>query len=300
MKLFNSLLTATVPFLPKWMVRPFALPYVAGETIDEALETAESVIRQGFSVTMDILGEHTPDIKFSHKITDDYCSLYNLITQKNLDCTISLKLTHLGLDVSKELAVDNLNKIIESARAGNLGLTIDMENSFYTSQTLNMYKTALISYENTGTVLQAYLHRSMDDLKQIMSPKLRLRICKGIYLEDEKIAFQNGKQINQNYIALCQTLLEGDGFAEIATHDTELIHHLDQWISENYIPMDRFEFQVLHGVPMGNTLKTLKDKGYRVRVYIPFGDKWYEYSIRRLKENPNIAGYVLKNMFKRK
>ena len=300
MKLFNSLLTATVPFLPKWMVRPFALPYVAGETIDEALQAAEAVSREGFSVTLDILGEHTLDVKISQKITEDYCSLYNLITQKNLDCTISLKLTHLGLDISKELAAENLNKIIISARPGNRGLTIDMENSSYTSQTLDMYKTALEFYENTGTVLQAYLHRSMDDLKQIMSPKLRLRICKGIYLEDGKIAFKNGNQINENYIALCQTLLKGEGFVEIATHDTELIHDLDRWISENHIPMDRFEFQVLYGVPMGNTLENLKDKGYRVRVYIPFGDKWYEYSIRRLKENPNIVGYVLKNMFKRK
>ena len=300
MKLLNFLLTATVPLLPRWMVRPFALPYVAGETIDEALRAAESVIGQGFSVTMDILGEHTSDVKLSQKITKDYCSLYNLITQKSLDCTISLKLTHLGLDISEELAVENLNKIIESAKPGNRGLTIDMENSPYTSQTLAFYKTALKSYEKIGTVLQSYLHRSMDDLKLIMSPKLRLRICKGIYLEDEKIAFQNGNKINENYIALCQTLLEGEGFAEIATHDTELIHKLDRWITENQIPMDRFEFQVLYGVPMGNTLENLKDKGYRVRVYIPFGDKWYEYSIRRLKENPNIAGYVLKNMFKRK
>ena len=300
MMLLNSLLTATVPFLPRWIVRPFALPYVAGETIDEALQAAEAVSREGFSVTLDILGEHTLDVKISQKITEDYCSLYNLITQKNLDCTISLKLTHLGLDISKELAAENLNKIIISARPGNRGLTIDMENSSYTSQTLDMYKTALEFYENTGTVLQAYLHRSMDDLKQIMSPKLRLRICKGIYLEDGKIAFKNGNQINENYIALCQTLLKGEGFVEIATHDTELIHDLDRWISENHIPMDRFEFQVLYGVPMGNTLENLKDKGYRVRVYIPFGDKWYEYSIRRLKENPNIAGYVLKNMFKRK
>ena len=268
MKLLNFLLTATVPLLPRWMVRPFALPYVAGETIDEALRAAESVIGQGFSVTMDILGEHTSDAKLSQKITKDYCSLYNRITQKRLDCTISLKLTHLGLDISEELAVENLNKIIESAKPGNRGLTIDMENSPYTNQTLAFYKTALKSYEKIGTVLQSYLHRSMDDLKLIMSPKLRLRICKGIYLEDEKIAFQNGNKINENYIALCQTLLEGEGFAEIATHDTELIHKLDRWITENQIPMDRFEFQVLYGVPMGNTLENLKDKGYRVRVYI--------------------------------
>ena len=259
MRLMNSLLTATVPLLPRWMARPFASPYVAGETINEALQRAESVIDQGFSVTMDILGEHTLDVEYSHKITDDYCSLYNQIIEKKLDCTISLKLTHIGLAISGDLAVKNLNKVIASARLGNQGLTIDMENSPYTSQTLDIYRTALKSYENIGTVLQAYLHRSMDDLKQIISPNLRLRICKGIYLEGEKIAFQNGNQINENYIALCQTLLEGQGFAEIGTHDAQLIHHLDRWISENHIPMDRIEFQVLYGVTMGNTLENLKD-----------------------------------------
>ena len=300
MKLMNSLFKATVPFLPKWIARPFALPYVAGESIDEALHTAETVIEQGFSVTMDILGEHTQDIESTHKFTNDYCSLYTQITQKNIDCTISLKLTHLGLDISEELAVENLNKIIESARPGNVGLTIDMENSTYTNQTLKMYKEALNSYEKVGTVLQAYLHRSIDDLKQIMSPTLHLRICKGIYREDEKIAFQNREQINKNFIALSRTLLEGEGFAGIATHDTELIHHLDHWITENNIPKNRFEFQVLYGVPMDDLLEKLKANGYGVRVYIPFGDTWYEYSIRRLKENPNIAGYVLKNFFRKR
>lgn len=299
MNVLNSLFTSTIPFLPKWMARPFALPYVAGESIEEALHTAETVIENGFSVTMDILGEHTLDVELSHKITEDYCSLYNLIIQKNLDCTISLKLTHLGLDISEELAVENLNKIIDSARTGNRGLTIDMENSPYTSVTLKMYREALHSYKKTGAVLQAYLRRSMNDLQQIMSPDLHLRICKGIYREDESLAYQTKEEINDNFFNLCKTILTGEGFAGIATHDTNLIHQIDEWIAENKIPNDKFEFQVLYGVPMGNELETLKSKGYSVRVYIPFGDTWFEYSIRRLKENPNIAGYVLKNLFRK-
>ena len=296
----NSLLTTFISNCPRWLARPFALPYVAGESIEEALQTAESVISQGFSVTMDILGEHTIDINMTQKITDDYCLLFHQISSRKLDCTISLKLSHLGLDISHECAQTNLDKIMTAAKLGNLGLTIDMENSPYTTRTLEMYKSSVKSYSKVGMVLQAYLHRSMDDLKSILSPDLHLRICKGIYREDKSIAFQSKDDINDNYFALCKTLLNGDGFAGIATHDTQLIHKIDEWITENKIPNDRFEFQVLYGVPMGNELEILKSKGYSVRVYIPFGDTWYEYSIRRLKENPNIAGYVLKNLFKSK
>jgi len=295
----NILLTKTIPLLPKWMARQFALPYVAGETIEKALETAESVIEQGFSVTLDILGEHTQDFELSQKITEDYCSLFNQIVQRKLDCTISLKLTHLGLDINESLAVENLNRIIDSASNGNLGLTIDMENSEYTDVTLKLYNNSFKSNKKVGTVLQAYLIRSASDLEKIMSPDLHLRICKGIYQEPSKIAFQNKEKIRENFITLCQTLLEGEGFAGIATHDMKLIQYLDQWITQNNISTEKFEFQVLYGVPMAGVLEHLKEKGYAVRVYIPFGDRWYEYSIRRLKENPNIAGYVLKNLFRR-
>ena len=217
-----------------------------------------------------------------------------------------------SINTLRLLSVD----MIENAKSGHPGMPLGCSPmmyllfknfmDFHPSDTTWINRDRFILSNGHGcallySILHLYKYNiSMDDLKQIISPNLRLRICKGIYLEGEKIAFQNGNQINENYIALCQTLLEGEGFAEIATHDAQLIHHLDRWISENHIPMDRFEFQVLYGVPMGNTLEKLKDKGYRVRVYIPFGDKWYEYSIRRLKENPNIAGYVLKNMFKRK
>ena len=296
----NSILTSIIPLFPKWFARPFALPYVAGETTDGAIQAAESVISQGFSVTMDILGEHTKDVNDAKKITEDYCLLYKKIIEKNMDCTVSLKLTHLGLDISEELAHANLNKIIDAAKQGNIGLTIDMEGSSYTSKTLSIYKKSLDIYSKVGTVLQAYLKRSSDDLRNLISENLHLRICKGIYREDESISFQTKDEINKNYLTLCKTLLKGEGFAAIATHDTDLIVQLDNWITEKNISKNRFEFQVLYGVPMGDTLNHLKAKGYSVKVYIPFGDTWFEYSIRRLKENPNIAGYVLKNLFRRK
>ena len=300
MEWMNFLLTKTIPLLPKWMARPFALPYVAGETIKEALQTTESVIEKGFSVTLDILGEHTLDSELSYKITKDYCSLFNQIAERKLDCTVSLKLTHLGLDISESQAFKNLRRIIESAGDGNQRLTIDMENSNYTDVTLKLYKKAIKLYNEVGTVLQAYLLRSASDLDQIMSPDLHLRICKGIYQEPRNIAFQNREKIRENFFSLCKTMLSGEGFTGIATHDIELIQQLDQWITQNNISTKKFEFQVLYGVPMSGTLESLKEKGYTVRVYIPFGDRWFDYSIRRLKENPNIAKYVLRNLFRRK
>ena len=313
MKLMNSLLTATVPLLPRWMARPFASPYVAGETIDEALQRAESVIDQGFSVTMDILGEHTPDVELAHKITEDYCSIYNLITQKNLDCTISLKLTHLGLDISEELAVENLNKIIETAKPGNRGLTIDMENSPYTSQTLDIYRTALKSYENIGTVLQAYLHRSMDDLKQIISSKLRLRICKGIYLEPEEIAHTRYRTIVAATNAAIDKMLDSSSYVAIASHDIPVIEHAVEALAQRNMGPDRddpresppperkgkgagYEFQMLLGV-RGNIRRRLAKDGHRTRIYVPYGERWYEYSMRRLDENPDVAMHIVKSIF---
>ena len=147
--------------------------------------------------------------------------------------------------------------------------------------------------------MQAYLYRSLKDLKGINGSKLILRVCKGIYNEDSKIAIKKSDEINENFILLIQTILKGDGYACIATHDVDLINNIEKWICDNNIPKNRFEFQVLYGVPMANTLNRLKSKDYKVTVYVPFGRSWYDYSMRRLKENPKIISYVIKNIFKK-
>ena len=189
--------------------------------------------------------------------------------------------------------------IVHKAREVSRGITIDMENSELTDITLNIYKKTVTEFNQTGTVLQAYLFRSLDDLKNIDSPQLKLRICKGIYREPPEIAFQTKEEIRNNFITLVQTLLNGRGTAQIATHDPIIIDSLENWIEENKIPPNRFEFQVLYGVPMERKLEQLRDKGWTVRIYVPFGNQWFDYSVRRLKENPKIIGYVLGNLFKR-
>jgi len=280
------------------MVQPFASPYVAGETVEDAIRHIRVLNQQGFSTTLDILGEHVQSREEAQKVTDAYCDLFDRIHTENLDSTVSIKPTHLGLELDKEVAKTNILKIASKAEKYQSGLTIDMENSPYTDDTLDIYKMCVNNYKGVGTVLQSYLFRSLEDVRNLNSPNLHLRICKGIYRESPSIAHQSREDIRDNFINVAKASLPGQGFTAIATHDPALIETLDNWISDHNIPKDEFEFQVLYGVPMGDKLHILKNKGYAVRIYVPFGASWFDYSIRRLKENPNIIWYVLGNLFK--
>ena len=295
----NSSIAVLMPYLPKWFARPFAKPYVAGESIESVTEIVRSINRNGFSTTLDILGEHIHTPNEANEILNQYIDLIKNISNNDLDSTISIKLTHLGLSLDKQLAKKNFTELVTVAKNYNIGITIDMENSTYTTKTLKFFKKGLEIHEDVGTVIQAYLHRSLDDLKELDSSKLNLRICKGIYSEAPEIAIQDRKKINDNFIKIAETLLLGQGYACLATHDLELIDQLEEFIKKYNISKDRFEFQALYGVPMGNRLELLKEKGFKIRIYVPFGEAWFDYSIRRLKENPKIISYILTNIFKK-
>jgi len=299
MAITNSLLAAIMPYLPKVLVRPFAKPYVAGESIDSVIKIAKKLNDNGFSTTLDILGEFVNSKEEANKIKNAYSELIKNISSKKLDSTISVKLTHLGLGIDSKLGEENFNSLSLIGKEYNVGITIDMENSPYTSKTFEIYKNAIIKNEKLGAVIQAYLYRSLDDIKYLDSSLLNLRICKGIYNESQDIAIQDRLAINDNYFEMAKSLLNGQGYACLATHDLTLIDRLESFIDENDISPKRFEFQVLYGVPMGNRLEELKSKGYKIRIYVPFGEAWFEYSVRRLKENPKIISYVLKNLFKK-
>jgi len=295
----NSSIAVLMPYLPKWFARPFAKPYVAGESIESVTKIVRSINRNGFSTTLDILGEHIHTPNEANEILNQYIDLIKNISNNDLDSTISIKLTHLGLSLDKQLAKKNFTELVTVAKNYNIGITIDMENSTYTTKTLKFFKKGLEIHEDVGTVIQAYLHRSLDDLKELDSSKLNLRICKGIYSEAPEIAIQDRKKINDNFIKIAETLLLGQGYACLATHDLELIDQLEELIKKYNISKDRFEFQALYGVPMGNRLELLKEKGFKIRIYVPFGEAWFDYSIRRLKENPKIISYILTNIFKK-
>jgi len=299
MSLLNSSIAALMHLAPKWLFRPFANSYVAGESIDSAMKVVKILNEKGFSATMDILGENVNSEREATLITNQYTHLIQQISQAELDSTISVKLTHLGLGIDPILGEKNILKLAQVGKEFHVGVTIDMENSPYTTTTFNMYEKALSVFNGMGTVIQAYLHRSLEDIQKLNAPLLNLRICKGIYRESSDIAIQDRNAINDNYVEMARVMFNGTGYACLATHDLDLLDRLELLIEDDNISSDRFEFQVLYGVPMGDRLERLKTKGYKVRVYIPFGEAWFEYAIRRLKENPTIISYVIKNMFRK-
>ena len=297
MSIINSSIASIMPYFPKWLVRPFASPYVAGETINEVLKIVEDLNNNGFEATIDILGEFVQSEKQAKEVLESYSKLIKKISKQKLKSTVSIKLTHLGLEIDKKLAENNFSTLIKTGKDCNVNITIDMENSVHTNSILEIYKNSLKIYDGIGTVIQAYLFRSQGDLKNLDSDILNLRICKGIYKESKDIAIQDRQSINKNFLKIAKQLLLGKGYACLATHDLSLIQDLENFIENKNIDIDKFEFQALHGVPIQNKLIELQKKGYKVRIYVPFGPEWFEYSIRRIKENPKIISYILKNIF---
>ena len=297
MKLINYLIIQIIPFLPKVFVRLVASPYIAGITDDEMLLNVQKLNNKGYDVAIDILGEHVKTEQEATEITERYANLYDRIASQKLNANLSIKLSHIGQDLGYDFVKSNLMILVNAAKKHNNFLRLDMENSPYTSETINLYKNAFESYSNVGIVLQAYMHRSKDDLDKLANEKFNVRICKGIYIESEDIAFRDYQKIRDNYIVLVQQALIKGAYVGIASHDEYLIDKLYLWIKENQIPTTQYEFQILHGVPMEKKLQQLIKEGNKVRVYVPYGDNWYDYSVRRLKENPKMAGYIIKNIF---
>ena len=299
MSWINSSIVSMIRFMPRWSIHPFAKTYVAGESIEETVLVVKQINARGFTCTLDILGEHVQSIAKADNITQEYCNIYDTIADENMSCNISIKLTHIGLALDKNIAAENLVRILKQAKLHNNFCRIDMENSTYTEQTIELYKDYVSNFPNMGIVLQAYLKRSLEDARDLNTPGFNTRVCKGIYDEPETIALQDRIMIQDNFFQITKEILSGNGFAAIATHDISLIDRIEEWIESTGVSSDRFEFQVLYGVPMGGRLEQLLDKGYTVRQYIPFGKDWFDYSLRRLKENPKIMSYVLGNLFKR-
>ena len=299
MTIFDSIITSSIPRLPKWFAKPFSKPYVAGETIEEALSVIRHLNSKGFSATIDILGEHTEDAGLARGLAYQYCNLYEQIENNGLDSTISVKPTHVGLSISKTEAVSNMLSILQKAKEFGNFLRIDMEDSNVTDQTFDIYKECKKIYDRVGVVIQAYLYRSENDIEVFANDQFNSRICKGIYKESKNIAYQNREDIRNNFLLLAKSMARKASFCGYATHDQALIDRILEWVESEKIAPHLFEFQSLFGVPMNGRLEQLVEKGFGVRIYVPFGPDWFDYSVRRLKENPDIAGYVISNLFKK-
>lgn len=296
--ILNSIIINTTTLLPKSIVQLFAGKYVAGENHKTALNVVKSLNKNGFSATIDILGEHVINENEAEKITTEYIDLFDEIAENKLDCNISIKPSHIGLDLGEGVFLSNLKLLVKRAEYHDNFLRIDMESSSATDITIKAYREMLQTSTTVGTVFQAYLFRTLDDIKNIQNDQLNFRLCKGIYKESEDISIQDRKHINENYLKILRYAFTAENYVGIATHDIDLLKEIYSLIDELNVSPSRFEFQILYGVPMSGWLEKHLENKFKVRIYVPFGPDWYEYSIRRLKENPNIAGYVIKNLFR--
>ncbi len=292
----NTILVKTIPLLPKKLVRVFANKYIAGDSIGDAVQTVKNLNSRNVMATIDVLGESIKDREEAVKSKDESLEVLDTIVKHNLNGNLSVKLTMLALAMDYELCKSLFNEILEDAKSKNIFVRIDMEDSSVTDITIKMYKEMRAKFDNVGLVLQAYLRRTEKDIIELTEEKSNFRLCKGIYVEPESIAFKSRQEIRDNYLKLLRIIFEKNTYVGIATHDDYLTKGAEEMIKEMSIDKSKYEFQMLLGVR-----EWLRDelvgKGNRMRVYVPFGQRWYEYSIRRFQENPNVAGQVLKSMF---
>ena len=285
----------SVPIIPRPIVKKISSRYIAGDTLEEAVSTIRALNNEGCVATIDLLGESTESKADAASKLKDYKKVVDALDEHDLNSGISVKLTGLGLTLNEELCRANLEEIIEYAGARDRFVRVDMEDSPYTEVTLNMVRDMHGRHENTGAVLQAYMRRSIEDVQNIIEAGFSVRLCKGIYDEPRSIAYKDFDTVRQNYIFLLDELLKGGVYVGIATHDEFLIWHALRLIHQLEVPENRYEFQMLLGVDE-QLRSILVGAGHKLRVYVPFGEDWYEYSTRRLKENPKIAGYVTKDV----
>jgi proline dehydrogenase len=295
MGIIDKAIANSVPAIPRPIVKRISSRYIAGDTLEEAVSTIRDLNKEGCVATIDLLGESTESKADAASKLKDYKKVVDALDEHDLKSGISVKLTGLGLTLNEELCRANLEDIIEYAAARDRFVRVDMEDSPYTEVTLNMVRDMHGRHDNTGAVLQACMRRSIEDVQGIIRSGFSVRLCKGIYDEPRDIAYKDFDTVRQNYIFLLDELLKGGVYVGIATHDEFLIWHALRLIHQLEIPEGRYEFQMLLGVDE-ELRSILVGTGHKLRVYVPFGEDWYEYSTRRLKENPKIAGYVTKDV----
>lgn len=293
MGIVDKAIANSVPVIPRPIVKRISSRYIAGDTLEDAISTVRDLNRRGCVATIDLLGESTESKADAAATLENHKKVFDAIDEHSLNSGISVKLTGLGLTLNEELCRANLEEIVEYARGRFV--RVDMEDSPYTEATLNIVHDTYRRHENTGAVLQAYMRRSIEDVQRIIGAGFSVRLCKGIYDEPRSIAYKDFDTVRQNYIFLLDELLKGGVYVGIATHDEFLIWHALRLIHQLEVPEDRYEFQMLLGVDE-ELRNILVGAGHKLRVYVPFGEDWYEYSTRRLKENPKIAGYVARDV----
>jgi len=291
---FNNLIVRVVQLMPKPVVGFFSKKYIAGETLQDAVDFVKKLNAKGIYATMDVLGESVANKSESIKCKNEALEVLEAIEKNKLMANLSIKPTQMGLAIDEQFAYQQILELVKKAAEYKNFVRIDMEDSPFTDKTINLYKRIYTDYKNVGVVIQSYMRRSFDDVVALNKIGTNYRLCKGIYVEPVAIAYKGKQEVRDNYLKILDQMFKDGNYVGIATHDKPLIDAAYTRIKEQNIAKDKFEFQMLLGVR-----EDLRDKinsdGYKIRIYVPFGKDWYAYSVRRLKENPSVAGTIAKS-----
>jgi len=303
--MFNKLIASVIPLFPKQFIWTFSKRYIAGESLDDALRTSKDLNQSGMMVTMDVLGEFISDLGEAEENKNEYLEVIDRLTEEKIDGNFSVKPTSFGLLIDEEACYGYIREIVRKAAEHDNFVRIDMEDSSCVDKELQLFRRLHAEFpKNTGLVLQAYLKRTLEDIKALTplhTPEtpLNFRLCKGIYVEPTRIAYKDHDEINRHFLEDLDYMLDHGFYVGIATHDQFLIDNAYLLLEKYKLSREEYEFQMLYGVTPERRASVLK-KGHRMRVYVPFGKDWFGYSTRRLKENPQIASYIIKALFNRK
>jgi proline dehydrogenase len=278
--------------------RRMARRFVAGETLDEAIEAARHCNDIGMLASLDYLGENVATTADAQRARDAYLEIFERIAKEKLQANVSCKLTQLGMDLSAEFCEGLVLSVVERAAAYDNFLRVDMEGSVYTQRTVELVKCIRSRNPAVGTVIQAYLYRSEGDIRDLLGYGCRVRLCKGAYKESAEVAFERKADVDGNFVRMMQVLLASGFYHAVATHDPRMIAETIRWAAAKKISKDDFEFQMLYGVRTDLQRRLVRD-GYRIRIYIPYGRDWFPYFMRRLAERPANVGFLLRNFLRK-
>ena len=297
--MINQIIAGMLPYFPKRVVWIFSKRYIAGEYISDALTESRKLNLEGTMVTTDLLGEYVSNLEETTYYKELYIELIERFTAEKMDGNFSVKPSMFGLLLDQEACYLNLREIVEVADKCDSFIRIDMEDSGCTTVELEIFRRLKTEFPTrVGLVVQAYMRRTLDDIKSLLDLNLpgapvNLRLCKGIYIEDARIAYQGHQEIRDHYVEDLHYMLSKGIYVGIATHDKYLINKAYELIDQLKVPKDKYEFQMLYGVTP-QLRSTILEKGHRMRVYVPYGKQWFGYSTRRLKENPDMVWHILK------
>lgn len=302
--MFNRIITGMLPLMPKKLVWIFSRKYIAGETIEDAIRVCRSLQARGIKATIDLLGEFITELAQAEENKKAYLAIIERIEKEKLDANYSLKPTSFGLLIDPEVCYHNIREIVAKAAENGNFVRIDMEDSQCTDLEIQLFRRLLPEFPgHVGLVIQAYLRRTLQDLRNLtdlnsLEHPVNIRLCKGIYIEPEAIAYKKYEEINQHYLEDLEFIFQQGFYPGIATHDQPLVDGACKLIEKYRVPKNRYEFQMLYGVTP-ELRASIVAKGHTMRVYVPFGKDWFGYSTRRLKENPKIASHIIKALFVR-